>query len=143
MIISNEISFLPTTIAGVSASIVAILGGFIASRLIAINSERCACQSMRVEIKFEKQLRTDERNLLHRSIDEADAIFYIHSHMEELISGVDLHEVYEESKFQPIDYEVLLPYCRQAQFFRDLFDEHIQKPGCELNIVTQHRSVIY
>lgn len=42
---SNELSSLLLTIAGASASFVAILGGFIASKLIAINGERETMQS--------------------------------------------------------------------------------------------------
>ena len=41
---TNELTALLTTIASASASFVAILGGFIASKLIAVNGEREAVQ---------------------------------------------------------------------------------------------------
>ena len=42
---TNAVSSLLLTIAGASASFVAILGGFIASKLISLNSERDSTQS--------------------------------------------------------------------------------------------------
>ena len=82
---SNELTSLLSTIASVSASFVAILGGFVASKLITINGERAAVKSQLTEIHFEKMLRTEERDILSRQLDEEDAICYIHDQKSGLV----------------------------------------------------------
>ena len=129
----NSISSLLLTIAGASASFVAILGGFIASKLIAINSERDAVKSKLKEVKYQKLLKTEERDMLRRSLDEEDAICFIHNHMEELVEEISLEDVYEENELQLIDYETLLPYWKKAQILKDLFDEALQHGSHKLN----------
>ena len=130
---SNAISSLLLTIAGASASFVAILGGFIASKLIAINSERDAVQSKLKEVKYQRHLKTEERDMLRRSMDEEDAICYIHNHMEGVVSGLTLDVVYEENELQTIEYETLLPYWKLAQMYIELFEEHLQKEDLQFN----------
>ncbi len=129
----NEISSLLLTIAGASASFVAILGGFIASKLIAINSERDATQSKYKEVKYQKFLKTEERDMLRRSMDEEDAICYIHNHMEDVVSGTALDDIYEENELQLIDFEVLLPYWEKTQIYIELFDEYMHADNPKLN----------
>ena len=130
---SNAISSLLLAIAGASASFVAILGGFIASKLIAINGERDAAQSKLKEVKYQRYLKTEERDMLRRSMDEEDAICYIHNHMEDVVSGLDLDAVYEENELQLIEYETLLPYWKLTQMYIELFDEHLQKEDPQFN----------
>lgn len=130
---SIELTSLLPTIASASASFVAILGGFVASKLITINGERAAAQSQLTEIRFEKHLRTEERDMLRRQLDEEDAICYIHNHMEALVDDTELEDVYEEDELQLIDFEALLPYWKKAQFFKGLFDEYLQNPDCDFN----------
>ena len=129
----NSISSLLLTIAGASASFVAILGGFIASKLIAINSERDAVKSKLKEVKYQKLLKTEERDMLRRSLDEEDAICYIHNHMEEFVEERNLEDVYEGNELQLIDYETLLPYWKKAQILKDLFDEALRHGSHKLN----------
>ena len=129
----NEISSLLLTIAGASASFVAILGGFIASKLISLNSERNMIQSRLKQLQYEKSLKTEERDMLRRALDEEDAICYIHNHMADLVSGLPLEDIYEENELQQIDLETLLPYWEKVQIYMDLFDEHIQKNPHDLN----------
>lgn len=130
---SNEISSLLLTIAGVSASFVAIIGGFVASRLITINSERDITKSELEKIRSEKFWKTEQLNGLRKSIDEEDAICYIHNHMEELISDAALDEIYEEDELQLIDYDTILPYWEEARIYMKLFDEHLHDEETKLN----------
>ena len=53
-----------TTIAACSASIVAILGGFIASKLITINAERDEVNTRIAELDEEIDFFTEERDML-------------------------------------------------------------------------------
>ena len=74
----NEASNLLFAIAGVSASFVAILGGFIASKLITINSERDIAESNLEEVKYQKFLKTEERDMLRHSLNEEDSLFFVY-----------------------------------------------------------------
>ena len=130
---SNELTSRLSTIASVSASFVAILGGFVASKLITINGERAAVKSQLTEIHFEKMLRTEERDILSRQLDEEDAICYIHDHMDALANNMTLDQVYEEAELQLIDYETLLPYWERARYFKGLFEKYLQSPDCKFN----------
>ncbi len=129
----NDISSLLLTIAGASASFVAILGGFIASKLISLNNDRDVAESDLEEVKYQKFLKTGERDLLRRSMDEEDSICYIYEHMTELTSGFELEEVYAEAELQTIDFEILLPHWKKAQFYMERFDEYLQKGNCQFN----------
>lgn len=77
----NNISSLLLTIAGASVSFVAILGGFIASKLISTNNDRDVAESNLNEIKYQKFLKIEERDMLRRSMDEEDSICFIYEHM--------------------------------------------------------------
>ena len=129
----NELSSLLFTIAGVSAGFIAILGGFIASRLITINSARDVAESNLKEIKHQKFLKMEEKDFLRRSIDEEDSIEFIYEHMEEVMSSLALEEVYEEDELQIVDFSTLLPYWEKAQLYIDQFEECLQKDPCQLN----------
>lgn len=129
----NDISSLLLTISGVSASFVAILGGFIVSKLISINSDRDVAESNIEEVKYQKFFKTEERDMLRRSMDEEDAICYIYAHMAELTSGLELEDVYAEDELQSVEYESLLPLWKKAQFYMERFDECLQNGNCKFN----------
>ena len=131
----NEISSLLLTIAGASASFVAILGGFIASKLISINNDRGVAESNLEEVKYQKFLKLGERDIARRAMDEEDALCYIYEHMEELTSGLALDEIYAEDEVQTIELETLLPLWKQVQFYMERFDECLQKGDCQFNSV--------
>ena len=71
--------------------------------------------------------------MLRRSLDEEDAICFIHNHMEELVEEISLEDVYEENELQLIDFETLLPYWKKAQIYKGLFDEALQNGSRKLN----------
>lgn len=129
----NDISSLLLTVASASASFAAILGGFIASKLISINSDRNVAESNLEEVKYQKFLKTEERDMLRRSMDEEDSICYIYEHMAELTSGLELEDVYAEDELQTVEYEILLPLWKKAQFYVQQFDECLQKGNCKFN----------
>lgn len=129
----NAISSLLLTIAGASASFVAILGGFIASKLISLNSERDSTQSKLKQLRYEKLHATEERNMLRHALDEEDALSYIHNHIEAIADGCSLEDVYEEDELQTIDFKTLLPYWEKAQIYIELFEERLQQDNCQLN----------
>lgn len=75
-----------TTIVACSASIVAILGGFIASKLIAINAERDEVNTRISEIDEEIEFFTKERNLHQAELDEDDALNFVKENIEVLLN---------------------------------------------------------
>ena len=63
--------------------------------------------------------------MMRRSMDEEDAICFIHNHMEDVVSGIALEDVYEENELQLIEFETLLPYWKSAQVYIELFENHL------------------
>ena len=121
-----------TTIAAASASIVAILGGFIASKLIAISSERSAASERLKQIDEELSLRTTERDKLQAINDEDDALDFIRDHAEELYDAKSVEVVYEKSDHPVISLETLTPYWNRAlELSGGFFDEF--SSTCTLN----------
>ncbi len=129
----NEISSLLLTVAGVSASFVAILGGCIAAKLISINQERESCKNKLSEIHFKNFMFTEQRNMYKSAIDEADALCYIQENAEAFASGCDLENIYDEHEPHYIEFEILLPYWKKARIYKDRFDDRIRKGKCNFN----------
>ena len=95
----NNISSLLFSIAGVSASFVAILGGCIAAKLISINQDRENCRNKLSEIRFKRLLFTEQRNMSKQLMDEADALNFINQHSEEFMDD------YEKVQWQTADFQ--------------------------------------
>lgn len=66
-----------TTIAACSASIVAILGGLIASKLIALNAERNETNTRIAELDEEIDFFTEGHDMLQALLNEDDALDFI------------------------------------------------------------------
>lgn len=128
-----DISSLLFTIASLSASFVAILGGFIASRLITINTERASCMSQMDEVRGQLMYYRAVRTLYDDNRLQEDAITYIYYHMAELVDGESLDDVYEEHELQLIEYDDLEPYWKLAQEIQAFFDTCLQDKDCKFN----------
>lgn len=112
-----------TTIAACSASLVAILGGFIASKLIAINTDRDEISTRLSELDEEIAFFTEERDMLQAQLDEDDALDFIDEHIDSLIGKRLLDDVYKEEERPQLEKGVLLPYWSRAeQAFQRLYD---------------------
>lgn len=103
-----------TTIAACSASIVAILGGLIASRLISLNAERDEISTHLSEINeeiafYEKQILEDQT-----ALDEDDALDFIRDNIASLVDEQPLAAVYEKANRQPLGFDNLTPYWNKA-----------------------------
>ena len=116
-------------IASLSASFVAILGGFIASRLITINSERASCLTQLQNIVDKLFYHEEMQSMIDKSLNEEDAIRYIYNHMAEFVAGDSVEDVYEDTELQSIDLYDLKPLWERAQTIIDLFDQHLQNNG--------------
>lgn len=121
---SYDLTDILTTISAASASIVAILGGFIASKLITISGERSGVLERIKQINEELSLRIAERDKLKATNDEDDALDFIDDHFEELIKNDNLDNVYANVDHPNITLEVLRPYWEKAKVLIDRFVEN-------------------
>ena len=128
-----DLNSLLYTIASLSASFVAILGGFIASKVISINNERAVCKSSLRKLKFRKFFLVGERDSLRKALNENNAICYIYAHMTELVLEMKLEEIYDEAELQVITLADLEPLWIKAQALIKSFDNHIDSSNCILN----------
>ena len=110
-----------TTIASLSASFVAILGGFIASKLITVNGERERITGEIEEIELQLDIKTEERDRLQKGLDEDDALDFIRDNISALVNQEPLDNVYEEDKQNRLPKDDLLPYWIEAIALVDRF----------------------
>lgn len=116
-----------TTIAAASASIVAILGGFIASKLIAISGERSAALERLKQINEEMEFHISERDKIQAENDEDDALDFIRAAIDDLWAGNSLENVYSNVDHPNISSECLKPYWDRAEMLKEQFREQVEK----------------
>ncbi len=109
-----DLTQLLLTIAAASASIAAILGGFIASKLISINSEREAVLSRIAEVEQRQKHKQSELLEIQNSKTEEAAIDFITSNIDSLVEMKALSEVYRNDVQQEISIDALAPYWGRA-----------------------------
>lgn len=109
-----DLTNLITTIASSSATLAAIIGGFIASRLIALNAERAELTVRIHEIDEEMVFRKSEVAEARKELIEDDAVDFILYHIEELIDGKPIDVVYSAAERPGISKEELLPFWNRA-----------------------------
>lgn len=125
----NNLSSLLTTIASASASFVAILGGFIVSKLIAVNGEREAVNSRLQELKYEIELKQQECDSLQEGITSDDALDFIREHAANVADMDTLSNVYEEDEQQLLEYDELEPYWDDAIALAKRFHAACKEPA--------------
>ena len=116
-------SFL-TAVASSAACVVAILGGFIASKLISIDGERDSILSRLREIEKELSYHITERDRLQKEDDATEALDFISDHLDNILSGDSLEPIYQ------LEPEVQLPIERLAPFWEtgiEIGREYIQE----------------
>ena len=118
-----DLTSLLTTIAAASASIVAILGGFIASKLISIDGERNENLDRIKEIDEEIEHRTKNMNARQQEIDEEDATDFIFDNFGDFMSCRNLESVYTKSEHPDISFDALLPFWEKANDILMMFKE--------------------
>ncbi len=130
------------TIASASASFVAIIGGFIASKLISINGDREAVETQIADLDEEIVFRTQEIDELQVSLDVDDALDFIDSHIEDVIRQSVLSDVYNDSDFQNLDLDALQIYWDRAlslykKYEKDFSCDDINKDGVPITIASE------
>ena len=116
-----------TTIAACSASIVAILGGFIASKLIALNAERNETNARITELDEEIDFFTEEHDMLQALLNEDDAFDFIKENIAYIASRQPLDAAYKEEERPRLEKEVLQPYWSRAEEIHSQYRAIIKK----------------
>ena len=104
-----------TTIAAASASFVAILGGFIASKLIAISGEREENVNRLADIDEEIAYRTEVLEAAQQENTEEDALCFVLDHIDPLMDWYVIDTVYKHEEHPDISLETLRPYWEKAR----------------------------
>lgn len=109
-----DLTSLLTTIVSSSATLVAIVGGFIASKLIALNTERDELLERISEIEKEIDYKSKEVASARRELNEEDALDFIHDHVDDALLRKSLDLVYEAEDRPILSKEELAPYWDRA-----------------------------
>lgn len=131
-----DLTGLLTTIAGSSATLAAIIGGFIASKLIALNTERAEIMVRIQEIDEEITFTQKKIDEMRQSLVEDDALDFITEHIDELIDGTSLDVLFsqlERPPELPIEVEELEPYWNKAIDVIRRMAEFTTSNDCRLN----------
>lgn len=109
-----ELTNILVTMSAASASFVAILGGFIASKLITISGERSVTTEKIAEVEKELQFLEDQNTTLLTEVLENDAVDFIIDHIQALIGGEKLDSIYDDGTPKRITLEDLRPFWEKA-----------------------------
>lgn len=109
------------SIAGCSATIIAIIGGFIASKLISISSDRDTILDKIKEIEDELEMKTRKHNEIVEELNADDALDFIGHNISMLIDNESIDVVYETEERPRLDYSVMKKYwCRALDIFEEM-----------------------
>ena len=111
---SYDLTPLLTTIAASSASFVAILGGFIASKMISISDERDAVLTRIHEVEQQQSYKQAEFLQLQTALFEGHSLDFISNNINALAHREKLENVYREDIQQSITKKDLEPYWNRA-----------------------------
>ena len=127
-------SFL-TTVASSSAGIVAILGGFIASKLISIDGERDSVLSHLKEIEKELFYHMAERDKLQKEDDENKVLNFMTNRLDKILSGDELEPIYKLEPRAELALERLNPYWEKGIAVGKEYIEELQLQKTPMNDV--------
>lgn len=126
-----DLTTLLTTIASISASFVAILGGFIASKLITISGERASTLEKIHSLNEEITVKTALKESLQYENDESDALDFIDSNFVSLARKVNLDDLYPTLSNSSIKKESLQPFWDNAQEILLQYHSTLQSGTCK------------
>ncbi len=123
-----DYNWLSSATAQCSATIVAILGGFIASRLLTINSERKELGTKIADLDDEISYKEKRIAELERWLLEEDAKDFIRDKTDELVAQISIENVYTAAESSGHDIEEYRQYwvnaLKVAQTAQDYFSKH-------------------
>ncbi|WP_310604791.1 hypothetical protein [Anaerosporobacter sp.] len=102
------------SIAGCSATIIAIIGGFIASKLISISADRDNILDRIKEINDELSMKTKQHEDIVQRLNDDDALDFIRDNIELLVDNRPLEVVYKPEEKPSLDYFTAEQYWKRA-----------------------------
>lgn len=108
-----------TTISTASASFVAILGGFVASKLLSVNGEREAVARQITDLTAQIDQKQSRKEYYRYRVNEHDAISFIVEHINELNDSSCLLDIYDFDDPPEISIEDLQPFWDKALAFKE------------------------
>lgn len=112
--IMYDLTSILVTISAASASFVAILGGFIASKLLSINGARDAVKEDLENLHNELDFLQSENARLQAELDEDDALSFVLDHLDDLLNQSSLNECYPLNERVDLSIDTLTPYWAKA-----------------------------
>lgn len=109
-----DLTSILTTISAASASFVAILGGFIASKLLSISGERNTVKEELENLNNDLDFYQSENARLQAELDEDDALTFILNHLDDLMEFTSINECYPVNEQVDLSIETLSPYWDKA-----------------------------
>ncbi|MCD5324763.1 MULTISPECIES: hypothetical protein [Pontibacillus] len=130
-----KMEVLITTIATSTAALVAIIGGFLVSRVLTLSSEQSGILRKVREISKDIQAKKQLLTTIDKQLLDLDAEDFIQEHYKRLISEQDFEAILEEH-YQYRGYEELKPYVNELYSVWNDFYKRSQQ-----NIESEHPEV--
>lgn len=102
------------SIAGCSATIIAIIGGFIASKLISISSDRDVILDKIKEIDDELGMKTRQHKEIMQKLNDDDAYDFVRDNISMLLDNRSIDVVYKTEEKPRLDYFIMGKYWSRA-----------------------------
>lgn len=118
----RDLTSLLTVVSTCSATIIAIMGGFISSRLINIIDERKKLDSRIEQIEYDISLKNKSINDYEKQIVESYAYEFLIKNIEELIDKKDLKDIFN---IVSITIDEMYEYWEKGKQILDLINVHI------------------
>ena len=129
-----EVYPLLSTIASASATIVAIIGGFIASKLISLSSERTEVELKSSEINEEIHFLEEKKDKAQNKLDEEDALTFIDERINDLIEKKKISQQYELIRSpNGLNFEKISSYWNRALLACEQLVQSIHE-GSQFNV---------
>lgn len=124
-----DLTILISTIITATSALVAIIGGFLVSRVISLSSERGSINRKLKEIQNDLSARSSFYNRVNSEVIQADINEFFKDNIELIIEvGNDFDRVYDQDKYTELSKEELKPHFNEfIEIIRevlDLIDQH-------------------
>lgn len=121
-----DLTTLLTTIASISASFVAILGGFIASKLISISENRSSTLDKLRSLDKEISVKISLKESLQDENNESDALDFIDANFLSFARNGDLDKLYTSLSSPSIEKEAMRPFWNIGQEVLSQYNNALQ-----------------
>lgn len=129
-----DLTSLISAIISATAALVAIIGGFLVSRVISISNDQSFLQriidGLKTDIKHKKELLEEVNTYLFED-DLED--FVTEDNLTLLLEGKKLEEIIEEAEYTYLSQEELSPYFNILVEIKEEIENHIRSKGLEKN----------